>query len=89
MDRPNFGDAGTLIEPFYPKGETAGHPPLGLERLLRIYFLQHWFSRSDPAVKETLFGSNAMHRFLEIDIGSVLVPDWKSVRMFRHLLAEK
>ena len=28
-----------VIEPFYPKGER-GRPPVGLERMLRVYFLQ-------------------------------------------------
>jgi Transposase domain (DUF772) len=36
-----------LIEPFYPKPGN-GRPPLGLERMLRIYFLQQWFNLSDP-----------------------------------------
>ncbi len=41
-----------LIVPLYPKGEGAGRPPMGLARMLRIYFLQHWFNLSDPAVEE-------------------------------------
>ena len=28
------------LRPFYPKGER-GRPPVGLERMLRLYFLQH------------------------------------------------
>src|SRR5213596_831922 len=39
-----------LIEPFYPKPGN-GRPPVGVERMLRIYFLQQWFNLSDPAVK--------------------------------------
>ena len=31
-----------LIEPHYPLGER-GRPPIGIERMLRIYFLQQWF----------------------------------------------
>ena len=42
-----------LIKPFYPKGGN-GRPPIGLERMLRIYFLQQWFNLSDPAVEEAL-----------------------------------
>ena len=30
-----------VIEPFYPIAEGAGRPPIGLERMLRIHFLQH------------------------------------------------
>src|ERR1017187_10893480 len=42
-----------LIEPVYPKAGN-GRPPVGLERMLRIYFLQNWFNLSDPAVEEPL-----------------------------------
>lgn len=34
-----------LIEPYYPK-PGRGRRPLGLEKMLRIYFLQQWFDRS-------------------------------------------
>jgi hypothetical protein len=43
-----------LIEPFYPKPGN-GRPPGGVERMLRIYFLQQWFNLSDPAVEEALY----------------------------------
>src|SRR5947207_15699276 len=48
-----------LIEPFYPKPGN-GRPPVGVERMLRIYFLQQWFNLSDPAVEEALYDSLAM-----------------------------
>jgi IS5 family transposase len=32
----------TLIEPHYPKAGN-GRPPVGVERMLRMYFLQQWF----------------------------------------------
>ena len=48
-----------LIEPVYPKAGN-GRPPIGLERMLRIYFLQHWFNLSDPAVEEALYDSQSM-----------------------------
>ena len=32
-------DLCAVIAPYYPKGEN-GRPPVGLERMLRIYFLQ-------------------------------------------------
>ncbi len=45
-----------VIEPFYPQaGPEGGRPPIGLERMLRIYFLQQWFNLSDPAVEEALY----------------------------------
>ena len=49
-----------VIELFYPKDKGAGRPPIGVERMLRIHFLQHWFNRSDPAVEEALYDSWAM-----------------------------
>ena len=52
-----------LIEPVYPKPGN-GRPPVGLERMLRSYFLQHWFNLSDPAVEEeALYDSSAMRAF--------------------------
>ena len=35
----------------------------GLERMLRIYFLQQWFNLSDPAAEEALYDSRAMRAF--------------------------
>jgi transposase, IS5 family len=57
---------GALIEPFYPKGGN-GRPPVGVERMLRIYFLQQWFNLSDPAVEEALYDSRAMRDFIGLD----------------------
>src|SRR5215472_9146459 len=76
-----------LIEPFYPKPGN-GRPPVGVERMLRIYFLQHWFNLSDPAVEEALYDSQAMRRFAGIDLGREPVPDETTVCRFRHLLEE-
>src|SRR6186997_3057859 len=74
-----------LIEPFYPKPGN-GRPPIGIERMLRIYFLQQWFNLSDPAVEEALYDSQAMRRFVDIDLGREPVPDETTVCRFRHLL---
>jgi IS5 family transposase len=74
-----------LVEPHYPKGET-GRPPVGLERMLRIYFLQQWFDLSDPAVEDALYDSPTMRRFVGIDLGEEPVPDETTVCKFRHLL---
>ena len=63
-----------LIEPVYPK-PGRGRPPVGLERMLRIYFLQLWFNLSDPGVEETLYDSAAMRQFAGIDLGREPVPD--------------
>ena len=74
-----------VIAPHYPKGER-GRPPVGLERMLRIYFLQHWFNLSDPAAEEALYDSQSMRRFVGIDLGREPVPDETTLCRFRHLL---
>jgi IS5 family transposase len=76
-----------LIEPVYPKArERGGRRPIGLERMLRIYFLQQWYDLSDPAVEEALYDSQAMRRFVGIDLGREAAPDETTVCKFRHLL---
>src|SRR6201995_3231109 len=74
-----------LIEPVYPKPGN-GRPPIGLERMLRLYFLQQWFNLSDPGVEEALYESLSMRRFAVIDLGGEPVPDETTVCKFRHLL---
>ncbi len=74
-----------LIEPVYSRGET-GRPPVGLERMLRIYFLQQWFNLSDPAVEEAMYDSMAMRSFVGIDLGREPAPDETTILRFRHLL---
>jgi IS5 family transposase len=76
-----------LIEPHYPKA-GGGRPPVGVERMLRIYFLQQWFNLSDPAVEEALYDSWGMRQFVKIDLGREPVPDETTVCKFRHLLEE-
>lgn len=75
-----------IIEPFYPKPKGAGRPPVGVERMLRIHFLQHWFNLSDPAVEEALYDSRSMRNFVGIDLGREPVPDETTICKFRHLL---
>src|SRR5699024_6503671 len=76
----------TLIEPAYPKPVDAGRPPIGIERMLRIHFLQHWFNLSDPAVEEALYDSRAMRAFVGVDLGRRPAPDETPMCRFRHLL---
>jgi transposase, IS5 family len=75
------------IEPVYPKAGN-GRPPVGVERMLRMYFLQHWFNLSDPAVEEALYDSPILRAFVGIDLGQEPVPDETTVCKFRHLLEE-
>ncbi|MHB8406044.1 MAG: transposase, partial [Gammaproteobacteria bacterium] len=76
------------IEAHYPKVDGAGRPPVGLERMLHIYFLQQWFNLSDPAVEETLYDSTSMRAFVGIDLGREPAPDETTVCKFRHLLEQ-
>jgi IS5 family transposase len=70
-----------LIEPVYPKPGN-GRPSVGVERMLRIYFLPQWFNLSDPAVEEALYDSRAMRSFVGIDLGREPVPDETTVCRF-------
>lgn len=74
-----------LIEPHYPKG-TRGRPPIGIERMLRIYFLQQWYGLADELLEETIYDSQAMRAFTGIDLSVESVPDATTLLKFRHLL---
>jgi IS5 family transposase len=76
-----------LVQPHYPKGEN-GRPPVGLERMLRLYFLQQWFNLSDPGLEEALYESLVLRRFAGIDLGKEPAPDETTICKFRHLLEE-
>ena len=74
-----------VIEPFYPKGER-GRPPIGLERMLRIYFLQQWYGLADEALEDALHDSQALRGFARIDLAAAGVPDATTLLKFRRLL---
>jgi len=74
-----------LIAPHYPKGER-GRPPMGLERMLRMYFLQQWYALADEALEDALYDSQAMRTFTGIDLSLEAVPDATTLLHFRHLL---
>jgi IS5 family transposase len=73
------------LRPFYPKGER-GRPPKGLERMLRIYFLQHWYGLADEALEDALYDSQALRGFAGIDLAVESVPDATTLLHFRHWL---
>ena len=75
----------SVIEPHYPKAGN-GRPPVGLERMLRMYFVQHWFNLADEACEDALLDSTALRRFVGIDLGRERVPDATTLLKFRHLL---
>jgi IS5 family transposase len=76
-----------LVAPYYSKGET-GRKPVGLEIMLRVYFLQQWFNLSDPGAEDALYESAVLRRFAGIDLGRAPAPDETTILNFRHLLEE-
>ena len=80
-----WSDMCSVIAPFYPKG-VGGRPPIGLERMLRIHFVQHWFNLADLACEEALYDSASLRRFVGIDLGKEPVPDATTMLKFRRLL---
>src|SRR6516165_9444576 len=74
-----------LIAPYYPRAGQ-GRQPLGLEKMLRIYFLQQWFNLSDPQAEDAIYDSEAMRRFARVELGDDVVPDETTILRFRHLL---
>jgi IS5 family transposase len=76
-----------LVLPHYPKGKR-GRPPVGLERMLRIYCLQQWYSLSDEGLEDTIYDSQAMRRFLKLNLLDHSVPDATTLLKFRRLLEQ-
>jgi IS5 family transposase len=74
-----------VIAPFYPTGER-GRPPIGLERMLRVYFLQQWYGLADEALEDALYDSQALQGFARIDLAAEGVPDATTLLKFRRLL---
>jgi Transposase domain (DUF772) len=72
-----------LIEPHYPKAGN-GRQPLGLEKMLRIYFLQQWFNLSDPQAEDAIYDSESMRRFARVELGDEVVPDETTILRFRR-----
>ncbi len=73
------------LRPIYPKGER-GRPPIGLERMLRIHFLQQWYGLADEAMEDALYDSQALRGFAGIDLTVAAVPDATTIMNFRHWL---
>lgn len=74
-----------VIEPVYPKAGN-GRRPYELPVMLRIHFMQHWFSYSDAAMEEALHDIPLLRRFAGLDAGADTLPDETTILNFRHLL---
>ena len=75
----------SVIEPYYPKAGD-GRPPIGLERILRMYFIANWFNLADMACEDALYDVATFRDFCRIDLGRERVPDATTLMNFRHLL---
>ena len=73
------------LAPLYAKGER-GRPPIPLERMLRVYFVQQWYGLADEAVEEALYDSQALRGFAGITLNRDAIPDATTVLHFRHWL---
>ena len=76
-----------LIEPHYPKAGN-GRPPVGIERMLRMYLVANWFNLADEACEDALYDIPALRDFCRIDLGRERVPDATTLLRFRHLLEQ-
>lgn len=77
----------TEIEPHYTEKET-GRKRMDLIMMLKIYFLQQWYSLSDREAEEMIYDRNSFQKFLGLDLLSQPVPDDTTILNFRHLLEE-
>ncbi len=72
------------IAPYYPEGKT-GRPPFSLMTMLRIHFMQQWFTLSDPAMEEAFFDTPLYREFAQLEEFDRL-PDESTILRFRHRL---
>lgn len=76
------------VEPFYPKGEGRGRPPIGLMRMLRMYVAQQCFGLSDEGIEDAVYDSQAIRAFVGIDLSREAAPDATTLLKFRRLLEQ-
>ena len=74
-----------LVSPYAPEGKK-GRPPFPLETMLRIHFMQQWFTLSDPAMEEALHDMPLFREFAGLDSWTARLPDESTILRFRHLL---
>ena len=75
-----------VVAPHYPVSGKRGHPPIGLERILRMYIVQQCFGFSDEGTEDAVYDSQAIRRFVGIDLNREAAPDATTLLKFRHLL---
>lgn len=77
----------SIVKPYYYDGKR-GRPPIGIEKMLRMYLLQVWFNLSDEGVEDAIYDSYAMRKFMGIDFMMEQVPDATTLLHFRRLIEE-
>jgi IS5 family transposase len=84
-----WGDLLQLLQPHYPASGGRGRPPIGLARMLRMYVAQQCFGLSDEGIEDAIYDSQAIRRFVGIDLSREAAPDATTLLKFRRLLEEK
>jgi transposase, IS5 family len=74
-----------IVEPHCPRAKT-GSPPMPVETMLRIHYLQQWFGLSDPAMEEALHDVPLYREFAKLGDAQARLPDETTILRFRHLL---
>jgi IS5 family transposase len=74
-----------LVAIHAPEGKK-GRPPFPIETMLRIHFMQQWFTLSDPAMEEALHDVPLFREFAGLDNWTTRLPDESTILRFRHLL---
>ena len=73
-----------LVAPHAPESKK-GRPPFPIQTMLRIHFMQQWFTLSDPAMEEALHDIALFREFASLSWDS-RIPDESTILRFRHLL---
>ena len=82
-----WGDLVSLIAPYMPEGRR-GRPPFCIEAMLRIHFMQQWFTLSDPAMEEALHDVPLFRDFAGLGGWDEHLPDESTILRFRNVLEE-
>ena len=75
-----------LITPYAPEGRR-GRPPFAVPTMLRVHFMQQWFTLSDLAMEEALHDMALFREFAGLSWDTRL-PDETTILRFRRLLEE-
>jgi transposase, IS5 family len=81
-----WAELGKAIAPYYPSSSGRGRPPIGLVLMLRMYVAQQCFGLSNEGAEDALYDSQAIRRFVGVDLSREAAPDATTLLNFRHLL---